>query len=236
MENIYNNIDNILDSKAIVNYSKIENLLVSLLEYLNIEEYVDNINFDLQKNNEWNLGYYCKDDKSINIKIDSNTSLYETIFDKNAYIIKICMHAAYLIKQEDIIKREDNLLSDILKNDKIFYQNFIPKFDDIKLLPSERNARIETYRLLLSYLKDRKMDSLYTNLYYQYIYYILRYYTFFFNYKSSPLIKSHKYFNRMDLYEKLNIKDDLSIEDRVFYGLPISRDEYVKVKRLNYNI
>ncbi|MBQ8234867.1 MAG: hypothetical protein IJZ36_04740, partial [Bacilli bacterium] len=76
MENIYNNIDNILDSKAIVNYSKIENLLVSLLEYLNIEEYVDNINFDLQKNNEWNLGYYCKDDKSINIKIDSNTSLY----------------------------------------------------------------------------------------------------------------------------------------------------------------
>ena len=48
MENIYNNIDDIFSSKVIVNYSKIENLLVSLLEYLNVEEYVDNINSNLK--------------------------------------------------------------------------------------------------------------------------------------------------------------------------------------------
>ena len=236
MENIYNNIDDIFSSKVIVNYSKIENLLVSLLEYLNVEEYVDNINFNLQKNNEWSLGYYSKEDKNISIKIGSCTNLYETVFDKNVNIIKLCMHVVFLIKHDDIIKNENTLLSDILKNDKILYQNFISKFDDINLLPSNRNASIETYRLLLSYLKDRKMDSLYTNLYYQYIYYVLRHYTFFLNYKNSPLIKSHKYFNRMDLYEKLNIKDNLSVEDRVYYGLPISYDEYVKVKRLNYDI
>lgn len=246
MENVLKIIYDKSINNEIIDINDIEKILVLIINKKQLNNYV--LNIDVQPVRSNNLASYSNYSKKITIfsqtielMLDNiqynvlNINDFEKTLYKNLSLIQVILHEVEHANQEKMLYVENTFEAFIIRmacTVGSFYFNNLYEY-----CPQERLAEIKSYKELIfltSYIKN-KLDKLPLFLEMDELQRFLRGYHYKNDKISSPLITFFKQgkkefvlesfdWYRMGSFDSFYIQHDL--EERFYYGLPISLDEY----------
>jgi hypothetical protein len=150
------------------------------------------------------------------------------------YMAVILIHELGHAKQEKIIVEDDNYESKIIKLVSDFskyetednFHRIYSSYHDV--FPSERMTQISAIKLITDSLSD--LAPTYSNipLYYKKFLAYSQLNGYAYGSGNSPLLK---YLSVTNQYGEIDI-DCCSLEDKLYYGLPITKDEYIEKSKV----
>lgn len=235
------------------NFSNIDSLLYEVINYivkeLHLENYINTVTIldfyddnhsskgKIDKNN--NLFIYregIKSDISKTLQKETYLSDFEKLICKIILYIKTILHELEHVKQNKLLiedKQNNSIETLILRAAKAKEENGFANMSNIgykmyyDLHPSERLAEITAYRSIVKILEafGNNIENLTTFFKKRAIYEELVYYVRY----PDPTIKYLSFFGNQDTLETLKQRistGDISLSDRLLYGLEISEEEY----------
>ena len=243
-----------IKEKKVLDKVGCDELVKSLILYNELSNYITNINYINTTDYNMSYSYF---DKTININMNyiNNITTYnkelldilkihDEIIIKNLDILHALLHEIMHARQYKIIDTiDDNLIKDILikslssskdnQND-----NYIEATKDISLyslMPSELNAEIEALKQTSIIINKLNINEKYKyNSFYELSIKLLQIRSYD-NKLFKVISPIEKFIKRRNKYIKekiiINKKDiyKYSLDERLSYGLPIKRNEYVKL-------
>lgn len=227
-------------SNQILNFRDIEKILELLIIEKHLNDYISDINVQHIRSN--NLASYSNYTKKITIYIEKvdqmvrnietnilNTNILEIMLYKNLSILQVLLHEIEHANQQKFAYTENNIEALIIRLSYLVKDGYCTPL--YEYCPEERMAEIKSYNeviILVSYLNN-KLTTLNEILGMEELKRLLRGY----HYKNAEInIPIEDYFvlaGKKNLFDSLDISNNLegySLNERLKFGFPISKDEY----------